>query len=207
MPEKVRAMRTLLVRKNLIPEDFVDEATSMIALERKITDLIDSCDNKTEVPDAILERVFHLIQIWGGVSGRGIYVKQPFNWTEFGPAYRNLINICRNADVIDDNTCRKVYDAIQTFLEDLREIDYKGLGIAFITKHVHFWTHKNLPDNMLPIYDSTFSRNITGEGQYATLHYLLQFWSAMRSKAKIEGIGLTRLERLLFSYYPKQKKQ
>ena len=200
-------MRTLLVRRNLIPEDFVNEDTSMIALEREITGIIDNCDSQAEVPDAILERVFHLIQIWGGVSGRGIYVGQPFEWTAFGPVYRNLINICRNVGVVDDNSCREVYAAIKTFLDDLKAINYKGLGVAFTTKHVHFWTHKNLPDNMLPIYDSTFARYITEEGDYATLPHLLQFWSAMRRKAEIEGIGLTKLERRLFVYYPKQKKR
>lgn len=201
LPGRVRAMRTLLVRRNLIPEDFVNEATSMIALETEITGIIDNCDSQTEIPDAILERVFHLIQIWGGLSGRGIYVSQPFEWTAFSPIYCRLINTCRSIAVIDDRTCTDVYEAINAFLEGLRAINYKGLGVAFITKHAHFWTHKNLPDNMLPIYDNTFARNITREGDNATLPHLLQFWEAMRCKAEIEGVGLTNLERMLFGYY------
>lgn len=79
------------------------------------------------------------------------------------------------------------------------------MGVAFTTKHVRFWMHKNLPDNMLPIYDSTFSENLTHEGRYATIKHLKPFWIAMIKKSEESDIGLTSLERQLFNYYQSNK--
>ena len=200
LPSSPRGMRTLLVNRHLIPDDFVDVNISMVDLESEITKLIDKCDARIEVPDADMKRIFYLIQIWGGRSGRQIFVRQAFDWTIFSPLYRHLINVCRSITIVDDKTCADAYTAIVTFLEGLRTINYRGLKIV-ITMHVHFWMHKNLPDNMLPIYGSTFAQNITREGDSASLRYLLQFWAEMRRKSEIEGIGLTKLERLLFVHY------
>ena len=64
--------------------------------------------------------------------------------------------------------------------------------------------HRNLSDNMLPIYDSTFSKNLTKEGKNATIKHLKSYWNEMIDKSEEVGLGLTSLERQLFNYYQRK---
>lgn len=75
------------------------------------------------------------------------------------------------------------------------------MGVAFITKHTRFWMHKCLPNEMLPIYDSTFSFYVMRKGRNAQLKDLLAYWDAMIHKSSTEGVSLTALERAIFKYY------
>lgn len=59
----------------------------MAALEAEIFGLIDHYPEN----EASLERIFHLIQIWGGRTGRGIYVNQDFHWAEVVQVYEPFI--------------------------------------------------------------------------------------------------------------------
>ena len=200
LPEAPKRMHTLLRNKNIIPNSFLNGINNMAILEATIVRHIDNFQDYENI-----EKIFHLIQIWGGLSGRGIYVRQQFIWREFEPAYRSLVDVCRSIEKVNHNSCEKVYCAVSDFLTNLKNIGYKGMGVAFTTKHVRFWMHKNLPDNMLPIYDSTFSENLTHEGRYATIKHLKPFWIAMIKKSEETGIGLTSLERQLFNYYQSNK--
>ena len=195
LPPSPTALYTLLKNRQLVGEQFLDGIDNMEDLENEIFDCIDHYpENNT------LERIFYLIQIWGGITGRGIFIKQDFEWSVFSPAYTKLVDVCRNIEKLDGNTCHTVLSAIQTFRQNLREIGYKGMGIAFITKHTRFWMHRNLPDDMLPIYDSTFSTHIMACGN-ATERDLPIFWHGMIQKATDENISLTALERQLFNHF------
>ena len=197
LPPSPRALYTLLQNKHLVDARFLDGIHNMEELEYEIFNCVDYYPENS----VSLERIFYLIQIWGGRTGRGLFINQDFDWSVFSPAYTKLVNVCRNIENLDGNTCEAVFSAITSFIENLHEIEYKGMGVAFITKHTRFWMHRNLPNDMLPIYDSTFSNHIMHRGNSATLRDLPIFWSGMIKKATEESISLTALERQLFNHF------
>ena len=199
LPKGPKGMKTMLINKNIIPDNFLKDINNISELELAITRHIDDYLKNSD-----LERIFHLIQIWGGMTGRGIYVMQQFKWREFEPAYKALIDICSSLKDVNYQSCEKIYDAILDFILNLRRIGYKGLGVSFITKHTRFWMHRNLSDNMIPIYDSTFSKKLTKEGKNATIKHLKSYWNEMIDKSEEVGLGLTSLERQLFNYYQRK---
>lgn len=197
LPPSPKGLYTLLQNRHLVDEQFLDGIQDMEELETEIFNCIDDYSEN----DVSLERIFYLIQIWGGIMAKGIFIKQNFDWSVFSPAYTELVNVCREIKQLDDTTRETVFSAIIAFMEKLRKIGYRGMGIAFITKHTRFWMHRNLPNDMLPIYDSTFSYHIMHRGTIATPQDLPIFWSGMIQKATQENIHLTTLERLLFNHF------
>ena len=197
LPPSPKGLYTLLQNRHLVDKQFLDGIQDMEELETEIFNCIDRYPEK----GVSLERIFYLIQIWGGIMAKGIFIKQNFDWSVFSPAYTELVNVCRDIKQLDDTTCETVFSAITAFMKKLDEIKYSGMGIAFITKHTRFWMHRDLPNDMLPIYDSTFSKHIMHRGTNATKQDLPIFWSGMIQKAKQENIHLTTLERLLFNYF------
>lgn len=196
LPPSPRAMYALLVNRHIVDNQFLNGINNMAELENCIYDLIDHYHE-----DDPLERIFHLIQIWGGNTGRGIYIRQHFVWQEIEPIYRHFVDVIRSFETIDDNTLNNAFIAQNVFYNTLRNNHYKGMGVAFITKHLRFWMHQNLPNSMLPIYDSTFSENVMLRGRTAKTRDLLPFWRAMIAKAEEEHVSLTALERQLFNYF------
>ena len=97
--------------------------------------------------NSLLIKIFIWIQLWGGNSGRSIFVRGD-NWP--------------------DNFC------LETYREAINQIrgkgDYPfaleilnrmvGLSTAFSTKHIHFWSGANAP-----IYDSVIASIVFGRSQ------------------------------------------
>lgn len=93
--------------------------------------------------DELLTKIFIWIQLWGGNSGRSIFVrgnKWPQNFNI--DAYRNAVQ-----EIMNDN--------FQNALIILNGI--YGISTAFSTKHIHFWSNKSAP-----IYDSIIAAIIFG---------------------------------------------
>ncbi len=170
---------------------------NMGELEAHIFDLIDHYPENR----ASTERIFHLIEIWGGIMGKGFYNNQSFFWPDIEPIYNGLITDFSSIENLDDHTLVRAAEAVKVFYLSLHSAGYKGMAVAFITKHSRFWMHRNLPNNMLPIYDSTFSEHIMQRGTLACARHLLPFWRCMVAKAEQEHVSLTSLERQLFMYY------
>ncbi len=197
LPPSPRAMFSLLINKGIVDVNFLNNINNMTQLEAEVFDLIDHYPEN----EASLERIFHLIQIWGGRTGRGIYVNQDFHWAEVVQVYEPFIELIRAFTSIDPLTINLAAGAVGAFHNDLHDIHYTGMGVAFITKHVRFWMHRNLPDDMLPIYGSTFSKHIMQKGRTAQQKDLLNYWKGMVAKAAQEHVSLSSLERQLFNYY------
>ena len=197
LPPSPKSMFSILTRKGIVGEDFLGGIHNMAELEASIFELIDQYPEN----GASSERIFHLIEIWGGRTGRGIYCYQPFVWADIAPIYNGLITDFCAIDHIDDRTLVYAANSVNTFYQALHEVGYRGMGVAFITKHSRFWMHQKQPDNMLPIYDGTFSNNIMQQGSSAKMVHLLPFWRGMVEKAKLEHVSLTALERQLFRYF------
>lgn len=138
-----------------------------------------------------IEEIFHLIQTWGGSSGRGIYLfGNGFNWNSIEPQYMKLVSMCLETTDTSVSSINKLVDLI-------KETKIPHLGISFITKHTRFWLYNKLGENALPIYDSIMAMEIMRKN-VVSVNDLADYWKVMVAKAKRENISLMSLERQIF---------
>ena len=186
----VKAMVSLLLRRNLVDESFFDGLFNDDDIEKEAIRQI-----KSYHPGEDPKNIFHLIQAWGGNSGRGIYLHgEGFNWNVLRPKYETLIKVCINTTEINDESISKLVKAVRSFD---KSVDH--LGVSFITKHVRFWLIRTLGNNALPIYDSIMANEVMRLNAVNAKH-LAEYWKVMAAKAKQLGIGLVPLERQIFQY-------
>ena len=186
----VKAMVSLLLRRNLVDESFFDGLFNDDDIEKEAIRQIRSYH-----PGEDPKSIFHLIQAWGGNSGRGIYLHgEGFNWNVLRPKYEILINTCINTAEINNVSISKLVKAVRSFD---KSVDH--LGVSFITKHVRFWLIRTLGNNALPIYDSIMANEVMRLNAVNAKH-LAEYWKVMAAKAKQLGIGLVPLERQIFQY-------
>lgn len=141
------------------------------------------------------EPVFHLIQAWGGMAGRGIYVhRETWKKEAVMEAYAALIDACERTTAIDDGSLAALLEAVRVF-----DRKVKHMGFAFITKHTRFWLTRPLGDNALPICDSIMAKTIL-DIPFPEAGSIADYWKVMYSKAQHLGISLTALERQIFIY-------
>ena len=184
-----QAMITLLTRRNIVPISFYDNFRNDNDIEQEIWNRILAYKN-----DENVEEIFHLIQTWGGRTGRGIYILEKYNWDTIKPHYIKLINICLN-------TTSTNYEALETLSLAVGEANnnIKHLGVSFITKHTRFWLYRTLGNNSLPIYDSIMAKTVMNKSR-AELKHLVEYWKAMILKSKELNIDLMPLERHIFKF-------
>lgn len=140
----------------------------------------------------LLQRVFHLIQIWGGNSGRYVYVRREFNWQNIEPQYKQLVNVCLT---LQNNSVESQNQLIEMIQNPQNHIF--GLGLSFLTKHIHFWLRVNLSLSALPIYDKTLSERVMHEPQ--SIGGLRRYWQRMIHLSNERNIPLAILERRIYS--------
>lgn len=188
--KNVQAMKTLLIKKNLINENLFSCLKNDDDLEKLIIDRIKSYNSGEE-----LEEIFHLIQIWGGSAGRGIYVfGNGFTWEDVGYYYQQLVDACFMAKDISEPSVDIIVKAVSEFNKAVR-----NLGVAFITKHTRYWLYRNLGLNAFPIYDSIMANCVMKKGT-AEVRDLLEYWRVMIAKSTQLGVKLVPLERQIFKY-------
>ena len=186
----VKAMITLLSKKNIITQDFCSDFKKDDDVEKEILRRI-----KEYSPGDNLEEIFHLIQIWGGATGRNIYIFDVgFCWDKVLEQYTRLVEACLSVSDISDSSINTLVDAVNKFDQSVAH-----MGVAFITKHTRFWLNRTLGNNALPIYDSIMANCIMRKNSVETKH-LSEYWSVMIAKAQQLGIGLMPLERQIFKY-------
>ena len=195
--KNVQAMKTLLTEKGLVKNELFDGLKNDDDLEKLIIDKIKSYN-----PGEDLEEIFHLIQIWGGNAGRGIYVfDKGFIWKEIEPYYYKLVKVCLSIKDTSESSLDFIIEAVC----DLNKI--RNLGVSFITKHTRYWLYRNLELNALPIYDSIMANCVMRKGTAKTKD-LLEYWKVMIAKSNQLGIELVPLERQIFKYaYQQSSKQ
>ena len=185
--------------------EFLDE------LEEYLFETISSFTTVDEVSDEKLLSIFHNIQIWGGKTGRMIYVtnKQKFPENYKGrfdynfdlSAYRRLVSRCLNLKK------HMLPDWIKTVSDWAFQVneDLKGFSTSFSTKHIRFWLYNKLQDESLPIFDDIIQSGFNNINTY-NLNLRKQtdlefYWKQMVEKSRRENISLVKLERLLFNYW------
>lgn len=133
------------------------------------------------------ELIFHLIQLWGGRSGRTIYLRGGGFEENFDlEKYREWIRICRTTK-----------DPVK-LCDPKIKIDY--IGISFASKHWKFWSA-----HQLPIYDSILAKGLYGRKIPQFSEYP-GFVDAMEALVQALGKCLVRitvgnLERSLFNFF------
>lgn len=186
----VKAMVSLLVRHGFVSGGFFEGYFNDDDIEKEAIRQI-----KSYHPGEDPKNIFHLIQAWGGNSGRGIYLHgEGFNWNELRPKYETLIKACIDTAEITDESIAKLVKAVRAFDRSVHH-----LGVSFITKHVRFWLIRTLGNNALPIYDSIMANEVMRMNAVNSKH-LAEYWKVMAAKAKQLGIGLVPLERQIFQY-------
>ncbi len=208
LPRGPRAMYTLLVNQGFVPANFLTalNVVNMTQLEDVINQKI--CNYGATDPE--LKEIFCLIHIWGGNTGRRVFIMNPDpNMTNILIQYRIFVNTCLTAQAPINNTLDAALDAAlnstTSTYNGLLALHntIRGLGPAFLTKHARFWLTKINPRNPLPIYDSTFANHIMGHGPHCSAQFndIIPFWNGMINKARLEHVSLLSLERQLFNHY------
>ena len=188
--KSVKSMITLLTKRGLVDYRIFDFIVNDDDLERLILDKI----KKYKQGDS-LEDIFHLIQIWGGSTGRVIYVtRDEFNWNNIVHQYQRLVNVCSSVFDINEQTISQLIEVISEF-----DMSVKNISVSFITKHTRYWLYKSLGNNALPIYDSIMA-NYVMQKKAPNLRHLAEYWNIMVDKAKDMNITLMSLERQIFIY-------
>lgn len=184
----VKSMITLLSKRGLVDKESFNHLKNDDDLESEIIKKINSYSGDKE-----LEEIFHLIQIWGGSTGRGLYVQgDGFVWKNILPKYRELVSCCLSITDVTEENIDKLYEAVWDFNKNVLR-----LGVSFITKHTRYWLYRTLGNNTLPIYDSIMA-NYVMQKSTADIKHLKEYWNAMAVKAKELEIGLMPLERQIF---------
>lgn len=185
----VRGMMSLLQRIGEMPSDFPCSAAVDDDIETYIRLKIQN--------DADLKDVFNSIQIWGGMSGRNIYVMDGgFRWSEIEGPYRSFVESCKAIERNIPEERETLSRAVRTFCRQTQNI-----SIAFATKHAMFWTSRQLGENAFPIYDRVMAGGLMGQHGGPTYDRVSEYWTVMHEKALDLNITDRALERQLFLYY------
>lgn len=186
----VKGLISILLNKRIVPADFFkafkkDDDLENEALKR-IHEYVDGNN---------LEEIFHLIQTWGGASGRGVYILgKGYCWNSISTHYSELVQCCLS---ITDTSTESINKMVKAVCKFNKAVAY--MGVAFITKHTRFWLCRTLGDNSLPIYDSIMADCVMRKNTVDPNH-LAEYWTVMLAKAKQLGVGVKQLERQIFKY-------
>lgn len=200
----ISRMKTLQENKNIvihthsfIPNNDIDfgQATFEIEshIERLIKEYVYSNDNNK------LIEIFHFIQLWGGITGRNIYVKNGGFENNFSlGTYKAIIEIATN---INQETRKADLKKVELLSKQI-----KNIGISFTTKHLSFWTRfTNKHHFILPVLDSTLSLNLMYKCN-PTWNDYKHYVEQMQKEASINNTTVTILERELYNYFNNNKK-
>lgn len=193
-----KVMINLLSNKEF-NRDWVTGLDDFDKIEKHVFNLIRDYSGKRD--DRL--RIFHLIQIWGGYSGRNIYLNssEGFDWDKIDAHYEGLIKACRAITIISEQAIKDLCKAVMVFDENVKDI-----GISFITKHTRFWLLDDSTDKMLPIYDSVMATDYYKKKvcHFKDLEgYWLKFWKDDKRGNKT----LAEYERELYNTYRKNRSQ
>lgn len=188
--KSVKSMITLLVRKGIVAKSVFTKLKTDDDIESLILEKV----KKYSYGDDI-EEIFHLIQIWGGITGRGVYIlDESFDWNKIAPYYQKLIESCIFTKEINEDSIGKLVATANEFNKSVRHI-----GVSFITKHMRYWMYHSSGNDALPIYDRIMAKCVMRKNT-AQISHLSKYWKAMIEKSRQLNISLMALERQIFKY-------
>lgn len=197
-------MKTLFIKKNIkinsnlfLPNNDIDFGKVTFDIETHIGNLISEYLKVND--DNKLIEIFHFIQLWGGFTGRNIYVKNGGFENNFNiEIYKKIVNIL--IVLKEENLCK-----------DLKEIQIlfcqiPNIGLSFASKHMHFWSKNANENNIeLPILDSIIANGLFKSNYFNWRHYY-PYVVEMRNFAYKHKTTVGVLERELYNYFNNNKK-
>ena len=200
----IRSMQTVLYGRGY--REAVEEmrlsaleiSEQMIWLENNINELV--CAYRDKPDSSLAEQVFHKIQLWGGITGRNIYVRKGGFRNNFSiRKYEAMVRCLLDGIKEPSNLLMAGLEAIELsralIVDDFR-IPY--LGVSFATKHFRFWS-----GGRLPIFDNQMAMGIFGEG--ANWKRYPHYVRCMINAAGQKGVEVSVLERKQFNYFQSPK--
>jgi len=149
--------------------------------------IIQMINNYKINPDTnLLTKIFIWIQLWGGNSGRGIFVQ--------GNRWENNFNLNQYEIAVNSILFNNFEDGLNQLL------NIYGIGTAFATKHLNFWS-----DGEAPILDSIISKIVIGRNnarQQDYLKYICALDNLIQVLDRLGTSNVTRkkIERNLFNW-------
>ena len=162
-----------------------------------------------------LEEIFHLIHLWGGNTGRNIYV--------MGGGFKKNIRISSYKKLIDAAIDVSRIDELVNQISIFKS-NSSNICTPFITKHTRFFSQQNKLLPFLPIYDSLLSAGLMQKWsnkykKYKTLNIpsspakkigqneLSFYWMNMIELSNELKMSLNKLERILFNHFRNTKNE
>ena len=136
--------------------------------------------------------MFHLIQLWGGNTGRNIYVKKngfEENWSF--EAYQQIAKICTASK------SQELPHVLKCLEEQMKPM--KHWGLAFASKHYSFW-NRNCETSRLAIFDSILCKGLFGK-KTPSFKLYLKYLAALSEFSDKHPIPIHNVERNLFNYF------
>lgn len=189
-----KAMVNILSDKGF-DRQWINGINVMSELENLLNELVEKYSGTPEER----QKVFHLVHVWGGITGRNIYVKTDggFRWEQVDEYYKPFVNVCLSIKGNSYADLEIAYKAAVAFNKNV-----KNIGYSFITKHLHFWGYKNLGKWTFPPHDSVMAENYMKKKYYRHAD-IIPYWKRIYEEAECNGLDVSEYERKLFNQYHK----
>ena len=199
LKKSIKGMLTIFknYKINIDQDNYINDKTENFGnaiqeIEKHIGDLVQEyCKNKT---DEKLVEIFHYIHLWGGITGRNIYVRKG--------GFENNFKLDYYKKIVE-----KIIDLKQSTLEtDLKEIEklfmsIPFIGVAYGTKHLRFWSINTNKNNIqLPILDRVISIGLF-DTPYCAWRQYYTYVQQMHEEAEKRKVSITALERKLYNEF------
>ncbi len=149
--------------------------------------------NIHDADEAILLRIFHLIQLWGGIAGRGIYVRNcGFQMNFHIDHYRTLVESVYQRDGGPEEVACSVSAARSA------AANISCFGIAFASKHMSFWSYSG--PLHFPILDRILAQGVLGVKNPHFNRYTV-YTQQMNACSDAMGITSQELEQHCFDFF------
>lgn len=178
-------------------EEFINDQTedfgnATLKIEKHIGELIQEyCKNKT---DEKLVEIFHYIHLWGGITGRFIYLRNG--------GFDNNFSIEIYKTIVEKIIALQL-DTLEYDLKVIKKlfISIPFIGVAYGTKHIRFWSiYANKNNIHLPVLDRIISIGLFDTSYCAWRHYY-PYVKQMLEEAEKRKISITALERTLYNEF------
>lgn len=139
----------------------------------------------------VLMEVFHLVQLWGGASGRNIYVRGGgFEQNYNSQAYKQFALAASSRG----ETVERRIEIMNRAADQI-----SNWGPSFATKHSRFWAEA-AGATAMPIYDRNIARGCLGYRwvRWSDYREYVQHLAAVAGKG---DVVINQLERLAFNFF------
>lgn len=199
LKKSIKGMLTLFknYKINIGQDKYIHDKTedfgnATLEIEKHIGDLIQEyCKNKT---DEKLVEIFHYIHLWGGITGRGIYVRNG--------GFGDNFNLDTYKKIVEKIIISK-QDTLETDLKDIEKLfnSIPFIGVAYSTKHLRFWSlNANKNNIQLPILDRVISLGLF-DTPYCAWRQYYSYVKQIQEEAEKRKISITALERTLYNKF------